>query len=308
MAAGKIAEACDAFQKSHSLDPAVTTIFALATCRERLGQLANAMELFLEAERQTRTASDKVTAQLHTLARDRAAKLEPRVPKLTIMVPDQSKIAELEILRDTVSIPAEGWNRALPVNGGTYTITARVPGANEWSTTVTLATEADIKTVDIPDLRTVTSSLEVPPKEPAVSEPVTGSMAPAPGAFDPGQDSKPPETPAVVPSPRRLAPIAVGAGAVVLLGGALGFSMWGDSTYNDAKAEMTDLARRHSLYDSANLKRYAAQGFAAAGVGCAGVAVWLYLRQRGTRAEPTSHATRWMLAPTSSGIGVAGQF
>ena len=95
---------------------------------------------------------------------------------------------------------------------------------------------------------------------------------------------------------------------MVLLGGALGVSLWGDSTYDAAKAEMTDQARRDSLYDSANRKRYAAQEFAVAGVGCAGVAVWLYLRQRGARAEATARTARLMLAPTTSGIGVAGQF
>jgi hypothetical protein len=48
---------------------------------------------------------------------------------------------------------------------------------------------------------------------------------------------------------------------------------------------MTDQARRDSLYDSANRKRYA-----------------------GARAEATARAARLMLAPTASGIGVAGQF
>jgi len=96
---------------------------------------------------------------------------------------------------------------------------------------------------------------------------------------------------------------------VALLGGALGFSLWGDSTYDKAKAEMTDQARRDSLYDSANRKRCAAEGLAVAGVGCAGVAVWLYLRQRGAPDESASpRAGQLMLAPTASGIGVAGWF
>src|SRR5687768_6022413 len=87
--------------------------------------------------------------------------------------------------------------------------------------------------------------------------------------------------------PRRgFVPLGVGVGAVALLGGALGFSLWGDSTYDDAKAELTK-ARRDSLYDSANRMRYAAQGLTVAGIGCAGVAIWLYLRQRNTWAEPT---------------------
>ena len=306
MTAGKIAEACAAFEQSHKLDPAVTTLIAHATCREKLGQLATAWGLFLDAERQTRSASNDTAAQLHQIALDRAAKLEPRVSKLTISVPDKSKIDRLEILRDTELVPAVMWNRALPVDGGTYTITARTPGATEWSTRVTLASQADTKTVDIPDLRNLKKDLD-DPKTPVVTGPLT-TPAPAPSPTGAQQPSSPPKTPDAPGRRSSVLPIAVGAGAVVLLGGGLGFSLWGDSTYDKAKAELADQARRDSLYDSANLKRYTAEVLAVAGIGCAGVAVWLYLRQRGTRAEPTSaRAGHLMLAPTASGIGVAGR-
>jgi len=308
MTAGKTAEACAAFEQSQKLDPAVTTLIAHATCREKLGQLATAWGLFLDAERQTRSASNDTTAQLHQIALDRAAKLEPRVSKLTISVPDKSKIDRLEILRDTERIPAVMWNRALPVDGGTYTITARTPGASEWSTRVTLAAEADTKAVDIPDLRNLKKDLDEPPKAPAVTGPLT-TPAPAPPPTGAEQPSIPPKTPDSPGRRSSVLPIAVGAGAVVLLGGALGFSLWGNSTYDDAKAELMDQARRDSLYDSANLKRYTAEGLAVAGVGCAGVAVWLYLRQRSSRAETTSaRAGHLMIAPTASGIGLVGQF
>ena len=293
MTAGKIAEACAAFEQSQKLEPAVTTLINLAACREKLGQLATAWGLFLEAERQTRSAGGKAAVQLNQVARDRAAKLEPRVPKLTISVPDKSKIdgleilLNLEVLLNKESIPAGMWNRALPVDGGTYTITARAPGANDWSTRVTLAREADTKTIDIPDLRNLKRGLDGPANAQSGTAQSSGATKRG-GSF---------------------VPIAVGAGAVVLLGGALGFSLWGDSTYDDAKAEMTDQARRDSLYDSANRKRYAAEGLAVAGVGCAGVAVWLYLRQRGARTETTETSARHlMLAPTASGIGVVGRF
>src|SRR4051812_29728499 len=40
LAAGKIAEACAAFEASHKLEPAMSTLMNLAACRERNGQLA----------------------------------------------------------------------------------------------------------------------------------------------------------------------------------------------------------------------------------------------------------------------------
>src|SRR4029079_13082257 len=50
----------------------------------------------------------------------------------------------------------------------------------------------------------------------------------------------------------RVLPLTFGAGALVLGGAALGFHLWGNSAYDDAKKEMQDQARRNSLYDSAN--------------------------------------------------------
>jgi len=166
MAAGKIAEACAAFEQSQKRDPAVTTLINLAACRERLGQLATAWELFLTAERQTQSASNGATAQLHKIALDRAAKLEPRVPKLTIHISDQSKLDGLEILRDGERVADVMWNHALPIDGGTYTITARAPGIDEWSTRVALDSESDTKTVDIPNLRNLKRIVEPKPTPP----------------------------------------------------------------------------------------------------------------------------------------------
>src|SRR5690242_18525302 len=87
MAAGRYAEACTALQESNKLEPAVTTLLNLAGCREKNGQIATAWGLFLDAERQTRTATDAATQQLHDVALAHAKQLEPQVSKLVINVP-----------------------------------------------------------------------------------------------------------------------------------------------------------------------------------------------------------------------------
>jgi len=274
VAAGKTAEACTAFEQSQQLEPAVTTLIALATCDEMLGKLATAWTLFREAEQQTRAASDNKGVQLHKIALERAAGLEMRVSKLTIQVPDASKVDGLEILWEQELIPAEKWNRALPVDGGTFTITTRVSGVSDWSVRVTVAPEADAKIVDILALRATLARER-------------NRLARRDGVL----------------------PMAVGAGAVILLGGALGLSLWGDATYDDAKDEMIDQARRDALAASADHKRYAAEGLVIAGAGCAGVAIWLYLRERGARSEPVrARAGQLTIAPAVSGVGVAGRF
>lgn len=311
VAANKLAEACAAFEQSQRLEPATTTLIALATCREMLGQLATARELFLEAGRRARSAGDRVAAQLHAIALERAAKLERRVPKLTISVPDQHRSARLEILRDQERIPATMWNREVPVDGGTYTITARAPGMHGWSTRVTLATESDSKTVDIPDLRTVEPAPDERPPAPTATTSGGGPQRTTPASAPPLAERRSRSSELPDPSTRRgrALPIAVGAGAVALLVGALGVSLWSDSTYYRAKVELTDQARRDSLYDSSNRQLYVAQGLAIAGAGCAGAAVWLSLRRRSTPAEASSaRAGHLRLTPLASGIGVAGEF
>jgi serine/threonine-protein kinase len=279
MAAGKLAEACNAFEESQKLESAVATLLNLAGCREKLGQLATAWGLFLDAVRQTRSATDAASRQFHDVAQAHAQKLEPRVSKLTINVPQQSQIDGLEIARGRDRISAAMWNRALPIDGGTYTITARAPGSSLWSTEVTVAAENDTKTVEIPDLRNL-------PR-------------------DVGSAIHPPPTPPHTSS--HVVSFVVGAGALALLGGGLGFALWGDSKYDASTSEMMSQARRDSLYDAANTRRYIAEALAVSGLAAGGAAVWLYLRDdQRERSAPTAASVH--IVPTATGLVLAGRF
>lgn len=309
MAAGKVAEACSAFEESQKLEPAVTTLLNLAGCREKLGQLATAWGLFLDAARQTRSASDAATQQLHDVAQARAQRLEPRVSKLTINVPLKSQFDGLEIARGAERVNAGLWNRALPIDGGSYTITARAPGANQWSTQVTVAAENDTKTVEIPDMRNLPRDLYKPP--------VPRSPAPPPRP-EADKPTTTPRSPAVVvaaidrapASPRassKAVALVIGGGALALLGGGLGFELWARSGYDAAKSEMTSQSRRDSLYNSANTKRYVAEAFAVSGLAAGGAAVWLYLRDRNVERGATSNANMHVV-PTTTGLALSGQF
>jgi len=284
MKQGKTAEACDAFRESQKLDPTISTLLNEANCREKNGQLATAWGLFLEAERQTRGATDGETKNYHQVALERSNKLERRVSKLTISVPEESRIDRLEIVRGETPLAEASWNRALPVDGGAYKIVARAPGARAWSTEIEIAPEGDTKTVDIPKLATA---------------------APAPGPVD------------KAPTPRTArrrgaAPLVFAAGAAVLLGGALGAELWARSTYDRAEAA-PDPAEQDSLWRSANTKRYVANGLAIAGVGCAGIAVWLYLRGGGeSSSTQAARAGSWRLEPIlargGAGLGLTVRY
>jgi len=367
--AGKLTEACAAFESSQKLDPAVTTLLNLADCREQNHQLATAWGTFVDANRMAR---DKNNDKLAKVASSHAHKLEPRLSKLTISVPADHQVTGLEILRGSDQVNPASWNHALPIDGGTYTITARAPGHTPWSATRTLKVEGDAQTVEVPKLADakpgappvavsragspagtppvagagtpggVASSAKPSAGSAAGASPVAAPIADSPSGSPSGnkggaapsrpvsteppapssrssrsvadathEPATPPATGPAVDQPEahhslRL-PIAVGAGAVVLGGAALGFDLWGNSKYDQAKKETTDQAQRDALYHSANTRRYLAEASGIAAIGCAGAAVYLYIRHRDeSRTETT--AMMPVASPQFAGLAVAGRW
>lgn len=372
MSAGNTAEACAAFEASQKLEAATTTLLNLAACREKNGQLATAWGLFLDAERQTRAATDDVGRQLHQVAGDHARKLEPKLSRLTIHVPDALRAQITAIERDGAPIDPVVWGVALPIDGGTYHVVVHLRGAPELSLAVTIANEGDAKTVDMPEPQ---GAKPVEPAPPPVAMPVTsstpemwycarsavaniGTCKPTLAACDAfhdsasaymhdltdcsqataaycfqvaGEDHCAPDPTAcdharalatghggeASTCERRSVHTASSQGAsrghlpliLTVTGGALlvattGFAISAVGTYNDAKAEMTSEPRRRSLYDDANSKLLTAQVLGVAGLGCAAVGVWMYLRH----GDEASSPPRAALAITPSGAMVVGTF
>ena len=371
--AGKLAEACAAFESSQKLDPAITTLLNLADCREQNHQLATAWGTFVDANRMARDKNDKNNDKLARVASNHAKKLEPRLSKLTISVPADHQVAGLEVLRGSDPVNPASWNHALPIDGGTYTITARAPGRAPWSVNKTIKVESDAQTVEIPKLADAKSGPPVavahpggpgtPPAagtsagnpggvassakpsagntagaSPVATPPAGGSVRSPAGSLAGSKDGVAPARPVnaepSASSPRSVAdatpgpatppatepavdqpearhslvlPIAVGAGAVVLGGAALGFDLWGNSKYDQAKQETTDQAKRDALYHSANTRRYLAEASGIAAIGCAGVAVYLYVRHRGDSRTETTAVTP-VASPQFAGLAVAGSW
>lgn len=94
---------------------------------------------------------------------------------------------------------------------------------------------------------------------------------------------------------------------MALIGGGLGLELWAESRYNAAKAEMTSQLRRDTLYNSANTRRYVAEGIAASGLAAGGAAVWLYLHDGGRQRDATTNAGVHVV-PTATGLALLGQF
>lgn len=286
LAHGKVAEACAAFDASQKLEPTIATTLNQASCREKNGQLATAWGLFLDAERQSRAATDDASRKLHQVATDHASSLERKLSTLTVSVASENRVRGLEILRNGEPLDPGAWGKALPVDGGTYKITARAPGNAEWTSSITVAPERDVKTIETPKLKAVVAE--------------AAATAPA---------SRPAAPPA--PSrPSRVLPIALGASAVALGAVALGFELSARSTYDkvDDPANNTD-AKRESAWHSANNRRYVAEGLGLAGLACAGAAVFFFLHTPSASPETqTALQLTPAVSPDHAGLVLSGGF
>jgi len=314
--AGKLTEACAAFDASQKLDPAVTTLLNLADCREQNRQLATAWGTFVDANRLARSSGNDKLAKVAT---NHARKLEPRLSKLTIAVAADRQVPGLEVLRGTEPVNPASWNHALPIDGGTYTLTARAPGRSPWTITRTIKPESDNQTIEVPRLDEAkpapppavsrTSPPVAPPQDAAK---VAATAPPARTAERPAEPPAPVSDapPATTDAPPSLAvPIAVGAGALVLGGVAFGAKLSGDKQYDNALAanRQGDAARAQSLYDTANTRRYVAIGLGVAAAGTAGLAIYLYVHGRGERrSDPTALVP--LASPQLAGLAVLGHW
>lgn len=270
---GDVAQACARFEASQQLDPKIVTLLNLGECRERNHQLATAWRTFEDARLQANAAGDDERAHI---AATHAGRLEPRLSHLTITVTPGRQTAGLAISWTTGPVDAASWNRAIPIDGGRYTITARAPGRAPWSREVQVENANDAVTIDIPLL------------EPVVATP----------------------GPAAIDRPSRVAPVALGGSALVLAGIAIGFEVSARGVYDDeAPSKQSDPSttqeKLNMLVNQATRRRYIAEGLGVAAAGCAGLAVYLLVRPRSDHERP---AVAPLASPGVAGLALLGRW
>lgn len=236
MKENKVSEACDAFAASNRIEPRAGTLINLGLCREKNGQLASAWSAFKDS---LTRAKDPKKQQI---ANERIAAIEPRLSYLTVSVPDESRVDGLTLSRNGTVIDPALWNRAIPVDGGTYTITGHAPGAEEWQTTVEVGNELGKVSVEVPRFKDLTKLLVQTP---------TPTAAP-----EEHHDEQPASTPSMFTSKRKIA-LGVGAVGVVAIAGGVVLGMQAKGFQDDAYALCPDPAtpcadgnRANDLIDS----------------------------------------------------------
>jgi hypothetical protein len=211
MKTGQYAPACAKLEESQRLDPGSGTLINLADCYEQSGRLASAWSAFLDAAAAARAGGNAPREQV---ARERAAALEPRLPRIVIAVP-ASPPAGLEIRRDDLVVGAPQWGLPIPLDPGEHAISAAAPGRKLWSTRVVVREGSAPLAIAIPELALDT----------AVASEAPASAAPA---------SR--ETSSGLGAQRTVALVAGGVGVVGLVVGSV-FGLKSRSEGSDAERD-----------------------------------------------------------------------
>ena len=312
MAEGDHAAACPKLEASLALDPALGTRLNLAHCYQRVGRLASAWARFREAADLAARAGE---TRREVFARERAAALEPRLPRLVVQVPSAARVPGLIVERDGSVVDLALLGTPVYVDPGVHEVTAEAPGYISFSTTVT-AEEGRETSVGIPVLEPEASAPDGEAGEAGAVEPAgpgaARELAPAPvmePETAPGavlhEDSAP-----GAGRGRRVMGLAAGGTGVAALAVGLGVGWSVRSTWEDAFAsgecdrdtlmctpagqEQTDAARGRATISNV---------LVGAGVALAATGVVLYLTAPDReRTERAAH-----LVPTAGpdGLGMA---
>jgi hypothetical protein len=155
---GQWRAACTRFEASYKLDPATGTLHNLADCHAKEGRIASAWAAY---RRVADEAEHAINLRRLRMAREQAAALEVRLPKLVVHMAKEAQLEGLRVTKDGTVLDSTLLSTPLPVDPGVHTIRAEAPGHAAWSTEVHVG-ERDLVEVPIPALQRVA--------EPSVAE------------------------------------------------------------------------------------------------------------------------------------------
>ncbi len=166
----RYAEACPKFADSERLDPGTGTLLNLGRCYALNGQTASAWTTYREAAARARAEGQ---AEREALAREEAAKLEPKLTRVVIQVSEEARAAGVTVLRDGEELPKTLWGVPTPMDPGEHTMEATAPGKAPRTATFRVEGEGATVSVVVPPLSDRTPA---PPTDPS---PVAPVVAPA---------------------------------------------------------------------------------------------------------------------------------
>jgi hypothetical protein len=314
MKAGSFAAACPKLVESQRFDPAVGTLLYLGECYDRNGQTALAWATFMAAAESARRDNQP---DREKTALDRANDLIARVSKLTIQVPPEARVAGLQVKLDGAVVSESNWGVATALDPGDHSIEATAPGRIPWSSKVTMSPRRTQNVLEVPVLAPETPGASAPPPM-SVQTPVPPKPTRTDWTLLP---QRAPETDSGTHdgSTQRLVGIAAGGVGVAgfAVGAIFGFvakSKESDSLNHCLANDNTSCTHEGvvMINDAKRDATIANVGFVIGGLGLATGAVLYLTAPKSSSSRPAVQTSSLriapLVAPTSAGIAVAGQY
>lgn len=243
--------ACPKLQQVIRLVPeGIGARITLGECLEAQGKLAGAWIAYREAQAKANAAGQK---DRENKAKGRAEILEPKLAKLSIVVPSAiQKLSGLKIEKDGEPVDPALWNVALPVDKGEHSISVSAEGKESWKKNVVITKDGEKSSLEVGPLTDTPLSPSKESKEPKEPQNTQKTQNTPPSAatrppplygppvdpfFPPGTSGAPNSNMVVDPTARRI--IGIGLGVVGL--GAAGIGGYVLKTAVD---------KENALYDS----------------------------------------------------------
>lgn len=282
---GNHADACPKLAESLRLDPSMGTRFYLAECLERTGKLASAWGYYVEVADAARAAGQKAREKY---AADRAEALKPRLPKLSIKVPEAARAAGLSIKRNGAIVGDAAWGIAIPVDPGTHAIAASAPGKKPWASDVEVKQEGQLVEITVPVLEEDAPAPPPPPPQP------------------PRVEVPPPPPPPQGMSSQKIAGFVTGAAGVVGLGVSFGLGGMAIAKKNESNANgcdaKTDVCNEMGLALRKDALGVATGSSIAFGVGLAALGAGVVLIATAPSASQSAAVPRAALGPSGASL------
>jgi hypothetical protein len=116
--------ACASFKASNDAVARVGTLLNLGDCYEKAGKLASAWGAYFDAISLGRRQGHP---EYEEFAQKKKEELEPKLSKLTIVVPADIKVDGMKITRDNVAVEAAAWGVPIAVDPGKHAIDVTAP-------------------------------------------------------------------------------------------------------------------------------------------------------------------------------------
>lgn len=141
---GKCDLAVAHFEESLRLDPKAVTLINYADCEEKLGRLSSALGHWVDARGRAKVEGKSDIAEE---AERRAALLEPRLARLTVVLPTDAP-KDVTVTRDGIPLGSVSLGIETPIDPGAHTLVVKAPGRAELTTQLRLG-EGEKKRVEL---------------------------------------------------------------------------------------------------------------------------------------------------------------